>query len=79
MPTDNNAVSQRRRIFAENLIAARVKADMSQAQLAEKSRISQSFISYVESGKKSISIENAATLAEALRVPLCKLLHSPEK
>jgi transcriptional regulator with XRE-family HTH domain len=78
MPTDNNA-EEISRIFAENLIAAREKVSWSQEQLAEKSKVSQSFISYVEAEKKSISIANAQKLANALSISLCKLLHPPEK
>lgn len=76
MPTDQNA---RRRTFAQNIVAARIKADLTQAQLAKKANMSQSFISYVEGGQRTISIENAETLSEVLGVPLCKLLHSSEK
>lgn len=77
MPNDNNAA--RRRTFAENLIAARTKAGMSQQQLAEKSKISQSFLSYVERGQKRISTDKAEAIADALGISICALLHPPEK
>jgi transcriptional regulator with XRE-family HTH domain len=76
MPTENNA---RRSTFAENLIAARTKAGMSQAELAKRSKISQSFLSYVERGEKRISTDRAEKIADALGISICKLLHPPEK
>lgn len=51
----------------------RLKLDMSQGQLSQKSGVSVSAISEVETGKHTPSIEVALRLAHALQAPLEEL------
>ena len=50
------------------LKGARVKEDITQKQLAEKTSIPQSHISEMENGKRSIGKTRAKRLAEALKI-----------
>ncbi len=52
----------------------RVKAKMTQEQLAEKADISSSYISAIERGKQSVSLEYLDRIADALQVPVTELL-----
>ena len=52
----------------------RVKENMTQEQLAEKADISSSYISAIERGKQSVSLEYVDRIAEALHVPVTELL-----
>lgn len=52
----------------------RVKENMTQEQLAEKADISSSYISAIERGKQSVSLEYVDRIAEALQVPVTELL-----
>lgn len=60
--------------FAENLIAARKRAKMSQHTLSKRSGVSQSAISFIEKGERSPSESTMKMLADALRVPLSTLI-----
>lgn len=52
----------------------RVRENMTQEQLAEKADISSSYISAIERGKQSVSLEYVDRIAEALQVPVTELL-----
>lgn len=52
----------------------RVRENMTQEQLAEKADISSSYISAIERGKQSVSLEYVDRIAEALHVPVTELL-----
>lgn len=52
----------------------RVKANMQQAELAEKVGVSQSMICQIERGTKACSIQLGADIAEALGCEIADLL-----
>lgn len=61
----------------EELRIARAAAGMSQSELAELAGLSRPTIARLEGGASTIdqmSVENAKRLANALRVPICKLI-----
>ena len=76
MPGKEEKISQ---IFARNLKRAREDAELTQEQVAEIMGWTQPFVSDIEKGKKGISLNNAAILADVVKQPLCKLLSSAEK
>ena len=53
-------------IFGQNLRAARIKADLTQAQLAERTGLTQQYVSLVEAGHQNITIDTMAALARAV-------------
>ncbi|MBE5881472.1 MAG: helix-turn-helix transcriptional regulator [Lachnospiraceae bacterium] len=53
---------------------ARVKENLTQEQLAERADISSSYVSAIERGKQSVSLEYMNRIAEALQVPVTELL-----
>ena len=55
-----------RRVFGENLRAARIKAGLTQAQLAERTSLTQQYVSLVEAGHQNITIHTMAALARAV-------------
>jgi transcriptional regulator with XRE-family HTH domain len=57
-----------RRRFAENLRTARDKAGISQEQLAERAGLHRTYISQLERGLKSPSLDVIVALARGLRV-----------
>ncbi|EEQ2490310.1 helix-turn-helix transcriptional regulator [Escherichia coli] len=66
--------SPERGYFAKRFREARKAARLSQREIRERCGVSQSFVSDVENGKNSINIDSMSTLAEAVGVPLWKLL-----
>lgn len=53
---------------------ARVKENLTQEQLAERADISSSYVSAIERGKQSVSLEYMNRIAQALQVPVTELL-----
>ena len=57
----------------------RTKQNLTQEQLAELADISSSYLSAIERGKQSISLDYTNRIAEALKIPVNELLtHEPE-
>ena len=63
-------VPQHRRILGESIRAFRKEAELSQEKLAERAELSTVFISNVERGKDTISVDALARIAKALGVSL---------
>lgn len=53
---------------------ARVKENLTQEQLAERADISSSYVSAIERGKQSVSLEYMNRIADALNLPVTELL-----
>ena len=64
------AVSKQRRVLGENLRNYRKRLNFTQEKLAEKTDLSVVFISLVENGRRSISIDSMLRIAKALHVHL---------
>ena len=60
--------------FGTTLRERRREAGMTQAELAAAAGLSRSYLSEVECGRESISLERAARLADALECRLADLL-----
>lgn len=57
----------------------RTKQNLTQEQLAEMADISSSYLSVIERGKQSISLDYTNRIAEALKIPVIDFLtHEPE-
>lgn len=63
-----------RLIIANNIRLRRTLARMAQKDLAKKSKVSQSTIAQIESGKKSPSLKTLFILARSLKVQPYQLL-----
>lgn len=63
----------------EALRLVRVFHDMNQTQLAEKLQISKSYLSEIESGKKSINIELLEKYSTVFDIPVSSLMLFSEK
>ena len=64
---------------AGNLLAgARVKAEMTQAEVAEKAGIRQNMVSEYESGKRPLTRNMAKRFAEVLKIDLVRLIEKAE-
>jgi transcriptional regulator with XRE-family HTH domain len=61
-------------IVAENLRALRKEQKLSQKVLARKARVSVSYVSMLERGERTPSLDTIETLAKALRVSPLYLL-----
>ena len=57
-----------------NLQKLRIKAGLTQKELAIRVGCAQSEISRIEHGERSISVDRLQQIAEALRVPVADLL-----
>ncbi len=77
-PDKKNLALRQRRTFAQNFRKARKAAGITQEQLVEKTGMTQGYISNLENGQKTVSMDNANILADAIGQPLWKLI-SPEK
>jgi len=60
--------------FGANLRAARLKFDLTQAQLAEATGLLQQYISLVESGRQNVTLATAQVLATAVNRDVRALL-----
>lgn len=56
--------------ISKRIREARVAADMTLTQLADKANLSKGFMSDVESSRRNISVESLQRIAEALHVPI---------
>jgi putative transcriptional regulator len=58
---------------ANNMKFYRKKAGLTQEELAKKLNVSKSYISLKETGKRSVSVEEAKSIAKALNAPVKKI------
>lgn len=70
--SDEGTVRQR---FGRRIRQLREAKGWSQERLAAEAQLHATYISEVEHGKRNISIDNIARLAEALDVPIAALFH----
>lgn len=70
-----SAIQQHRRLLGEAIRAERKKAGVSQEKLAEKAGLSTVFISRVERGKESPSLDSLTKIARALGVRVRDLVN----
>lgn len=57
-----------------NLKQLRVRAGLTQIQLAELISCDQSVVSRIESGQRAVTLDRLKSIAQALQVPLSQLL-----
>jgi transcriptional regulator with XRE-family HTH domain len=69
-----SASQQHRRILGETIRAKRAKADVSQETLAEKAGLSTVFISRVERGIESPSLDSLVKIAKAFGAKVSDLV-----
>ena len=69
------AIPKHRRLLGEAIRAARKEAGFSQEKLAEKADLSRVFISRVERGKESPSVDNLVKIGKALGLRVRDLVH----
>ena len=69
------SVPKHRRLLGEAIRATRKKAGFSQEKLAEKADLSTVFISRIERGVESPSVDNLVKIAKALRVRVRDLVY----
>jgi transcriptional regulator with XRE-family HTH domain len=62
------AISQLRRVLGENIRLHRKRTSLSQEVLAEKADLHPKYVSEVERGGKTISVDSLGRIAKALRV-----------
>ena len=63
-----------RKIIARNVREFRLKAELSQAELGKLSGLTGRFISSLESGQSTISVDNLESIASALGIKVETLL-----
>jgi transcriptional regulator with XRE-family HTH domain len=69
-PEEKNDILQNPHLLGESLKRLRTARDMTVQQTADATRLSKSFVSLVESGKRTISFEDVLRLVHALRMSL---------
>jgi transcriptional regulator with XRE-family HTH domain len=62
------------KILGETIRAQRIKAGLSQEQLAEKSNLARNYIGNIERAEYKITVEALARIAKALKIRLKDLL-----
>lgn len=68
------APARHRKLLAEAIRRYRKKADLTQAELAERADLHHNFIGEIERGEKTISVDALFRIARALRVHLEDLM-----
>jgi len=66
-------------LFGGNLRQARLKANLSQAEVAARSGMGQPYISEIETGVRDITLGTMATVARAVGADVRTLLKQPRK
>ncbi len=61
------------KVFGQNVKKYRLKLNLSQEELANKSNLHRTYISAIECFRRSISLENIQRIANALEVETYKL------
>ncbi len=74
---DVDLSEEKRVTFGQNCKAARVKAGLSQAAVAEAAGIPQPRLSAIEQGKGNITLETMVRLAKVVDHDLSRLLRKP--
>jgi DNA-binding XRE family transcriptional regulator len=64
------AILQHRRVLGENIRSKRKSIGYSQERLAEKAELHPTYVSDVERGQETISVDALARIAKALKTPL---------
>jgi transcriptional regulator with XRE-family HTH domain len=72
--TKGNKRKSARLCFAESLRRIRLEQGLSQEDLAEIADLHRTYVGSVERGERNISIDNMEALADALSVPLFRML-----
>lgn len=62
------------KILGETIRAERIKAGLSQEQLAEKSNLARNYIGNIERAEYKVTVETLAQIAKALKVRLRDLV-----
>lgn len=65
-------------VFAFNLRKFRVKAGLSQEELAHRAGLHRTYVGSIERGERNVSLKNVDRLAQALEVDPIKLLKNNE-
>ena len=63
-----------RTVFGTNLREARIKAGLTQAELADRTGLTQQYVSLVEAGHQNITIDTMAALARVIGRDVSALL-----
>jgi len=66
-------------LFGENLRRARLKANLSQAEVAARSGMGQPYISEIETGVRDLTLGTMASVARAVGTDVRTLLKRPRK
>jgi transcriptional regulator with XRE-family HTH domain len=74
MATIKDSRSSARDILATNMKALRAEQKLSQEDLALECELHRTFIAHVERGVRNISLDNIEKIADALGVPVHRLL-----
>ena len=72
--SENDHQASMRQTFARNLRVCRHMRGISQEELANMAQMSRSYVSGVEKGRRNVSINNMASSAVALNMPLKNLV-----
>ena len=65
--------------FGEVLRRARTRRGLSQERLAELADLDRTFVSMIERGRRRPTLDSAKRLAQALGIPLTKMIASAER
>lgn len=65
--------------FGEVLRSARTRRGLSQERLAELADLDRTFVSMIERGRRRPTLDSAKRLAQALGIPLTKMIASAER
>ncbi|MSU57646.1 MAG: XRE family transcriptional regulator [Pedosphaera sp.] len=68
------SVPPHRRVLGDRLRSYRQRAELTQEKLAERAGLSVVFISLLENGWRTISVDRLIRIAKALKVPVADLL-----
>jgi transcriptional regulator with XRE-family HTH domain len=68
-------VPMHRRVLGEKVRTYRKRAKLTQEKLAEKASLSVVFISLLENGRRTVSVDSLLRIARALKVRIEDLVH----
>jgi transcriptional regulator with XRE-family HTH domain len=67
------------KVLGQSIRKHRVRLDLTQEQLSEKSQMHRTYLADIERGKRNPSIETVRRLAQALEIPISEIFSTAEQ
>jgi DNA-binding XRE family transcriptional regulator len=78
VPKDDEVFNDLQAVFGENLKTARLKIGLKQSELAEKTGLTQQYLSRIETGQLNVTLRTMMALAKVVGQDVSTMLRHPK-